>query len=155
MESKQLDQTDINILNLLQNNGLLSYRDIAKLVHRTHNPISERISRLKKLGYIKNTVAIIDLKKIRSLFTTYTMVRLNDHSSKGFSQFQQMVERSPQIMDCSHLTGQYDFLLKIVVEDLGTYNEFLRLHIATLECIQKVESFPVLTEMKSQTAYLL
>ena len=62
-----------------------------------------------------------------------------------------MLERSPQLMECSQLIGQYDFLLKIVVEDLGTSNEFLRLHIASLKCVEKLESFSRLTEMNTHT----
>ena len=155
MDSYKLDQTDIKILNLLQHDGLTTNRQLSRETHKTHNPINERVSRLKNLGYIKKTVAIIDLKKVKSLFTAYTLIQLNNHSKETFLHFQHNITHLPQIMECYHLTGQYDFILKIMLSDLNAYNDFLSEHIATLNCVAKVESFPMLAEIKKETAYEL
>lgn len=153
MDSYKLDQTDIKILNLLQEDGLMTYRQLAKETHKTHNPIVERVNRLKKLGYIKKTVAVVDLKKARSVFTAFPLIQLKDHHEQTFLLFQQRVEQHPEIMECYHVIGHYDFILKIVLSDLNAYNDFLRKHISTLDCVLKVESYPILAEIKKETAY--
>lgn len=155
MESYTLDNTDIKILNLLQVNGLMTNRELARLTHKTHNPINERVARLKKLGYIKRTVAILDLKKAKSLFTAYTLIQLNKHTKETFHLFQDSISHLPQIMECAQVTGQYDFILKIVLPDLNGYNDFLSEHISTMGCVLRVESFPMLNEIKRETAYQL
>ena len=155
MDSYKLDQTDIKILNLLQKDGLTTNRELARQTHRTHNPINERVARLKKLGYIEKTVAIVDLKKAKSVFTAFTLIQLNKHTKESLLHFQDSISHLPQIMECSHLIGQFDFMLKIVVSDLNAYHDFMNSYIATLECVQKVESLPMLNEIKRETAYLL
>ncbi|MBB2146793.1 winged helix-turn-helix transcriptional regulator [Pedobacter sp. LMG 31464] len=155
MDSYKLDQTDIKILNLLQSDGLMTNRELAKQTHRTHNPINERVARLKKLGYIKKTVAIVDLKKVRDFFTAYPLIQLKDHHEKTFVEFQQMVAQHPEIMECNHIMGEFDFILKIMVFSSNDYNRFLRENITPLTYISKVQSFPVLAEIKKETTYKL
>ena len=153
MESYQLDQTDIKILNLLQQDGLISYVRLAKETHKTHNPIVERVNRLKRLGYILRTVAIVDIHKVRSVFISLTMIQLKNHYEETFVDFEKFVLQLPETMECYHVMGQYDFLLKIVVPDASAYNEFLRKHISPRSDVLRVESFPMLAEVKKETRY--
>ncbi len=155
MESHTLDPIDIKILNLLQTDGLMSNRELAMQTHRSPNPINERVARLKRLGIIKRTVAIIDDKKAKSLFISYIFIQLTGHSKENFKNFLDCIAKRPEIMECAHVTGRYDFVLKVVVDDLNAYNEFLTAHISTIGFVHKVESFPVLGQTKSETKYHL
>lgn len=155
MGSYQLDPTDIKILNLLQEDGLMTYVRLAKETHKTHNPIVERVNRLKKLGVIRQTVAIVDVAKIKSIFVSLTMIQLKNHYEETFLAFEQFAKQLPETMECYHVMGQYDFLLKIVVADANAYNEFLRKNISPRKDVLRVESFPMLSEIKKETIYRL
>lgn len=153
METYTLDQTDLKLLSLLQQDGTMTYKELCLATHKTHHPIVERVNRLKKLGYIQKTVAVLDIKKIKSVFIAFPMIQLNSHSEETFRRFQDQIVKHPEIMECHHVMGQFDFILKIVVADAGAYNEFLRKHISTLVEVQRVESFPMLSEIKNERNY--
>lgn len=155
MEPYKLDQTDTGILNLLQKDGLMTYKELAHKLKKTITPIAERIKRLKELGYIKGTVAIVDINKIKSVFVAFPHVQLNSHSEEILKQFQADMTRYPQVMECYHLTGHYDFMLKIVMPDMVSYNEFLRDTLDKLPYVGNIQSFLVLSQAKHETAYPL
>lgn len=155
MQPYKLDPTDHKLLSLLQQDGTMTYKELCLATYKTYHPIVERVNRLKKLGYIQKTIAIVDIGKIKSLFTAFPMVQLNSHSKETFTSFQRQVSKHPEIMECHHIMGQFDFILKVVVPDVGAYNTFLRKHIATLEQVKRLESFPVLAEIKRDYTYKL
>lgn len=155
MEPYKLDQTDTGILNLLQKDGLMTYKELAHKLKKTITPIAERIKRLKELGYIKGTVAIVDINKIKSVFVAFPHVQLNSHSEEILKQFQADMTKYPQVMECYHLTGHYDFMLKIVMPDMVSYNEFLRDTLDKLPYVGNIQSFLVLSQAKHETAYPL
>lgn len=155
MEPYKLDQTDIGILNLLQKDGLMTYKELAHKLKKTITPIVERIKRLKELGYIKGTVAIVDINKIKSVFVAFPHVQLTSHSEEILKQFQADMTKYPQVMECYHLTGHYDFMLKIVMPDMVSYNEFLRDTLDKLPYVGNIQSFLVLSQAKHETAYPL
>lgn len=155
MDSYKLDPIDIGILNLLQKDGDLTLKELAHTLKKNKSVIGERVQRLKRLGCIQKIVAIIDVKKFRSIFIAFPLIQLNDHSEQTLRNFQQAMQQHPEIMECHHIMGQYDFILKVVLTDTQAYNEFLRKHISTLPEVAGIQSFPVLSESKRETAYLL
>lgn len=155
MDSCKLDTTDIGILNLLQKDAQLTLKELAHKLRRNKSVIGDRIKRLTNQGYIKNSVVIIDVKRIKSIFTAFPLIQLKDHYEETFRSFQSMAIKLPEVMECHHVMGQYDFLLKIVVSDANAYNEFLRAHISSLSYVLRIESFPMLSEIKRETSYHL
>jgi Lrp/AsnC family leucine-responsive transcriptional regulator len=151
----KLDQTDLGILNLLQNDGLMTYKELASQLHKTMSPIAERVSRLRALGYIKKTVAVVDIHKIRPVFIAFPHVQLTSHSEDVLTAFQKEITRYPEVLECYHLTGHYDFMLKIVMPDMVSYNAFLREKLDKLPYISTIQSFLVLSAAKQETAYPL
>jgi Lrp/AsnC family leucine-responsive transcriptional regulator len=155
MDSFKLDPTDIGILNLLQKDAQLTLKELAYKLRRNKSVIGERIKRLTSQGYIKNAVVIIDVKRIKSIFTAFPLIQLKDHYEETFRSFQVIAINLPEVMECHHVMGQYDFLLKIVVSDANAYNEFLRTNISPLPYVLRIESFPMLSEIKRETSYQL
>lgn len=155
MDSYKLDQTDLKILSLLQNDGLMSYKELSKHTHKTHNPLVKRVNRLRELGYIKNTIAIVDVSKIKNVFTAFSMVTLNNHSDMTLTHFQEQIIQMSEVIECHHLSGEYDFMIKIVMDDIHSYTDFLRKRIASLPYVTSVRSFPALAETKRELAYPL
>lgn len=155
MDFNKLDPTDIGILNLLQQDAQLTLKEIAHRLKRNKSVIGERIQRLHQLKYIKSSVVLVDIQRIKSLFTAFPLIQLKDHNEETFIAFQALASQHPEIMECHHVMGQYDFLLKIVVADASAYNEFLRRHISPLPYVLRLESFPMLAEIKRESAYAL
>lgn len=153
MDNYKLDQTDLGILNLLQQDGLMTYKELAHQLKKTISPIAERVNRLKALGFIKKTVAVVDLQKIGSVFIAFPHIQLTNHSEEVLKDFQSAVIRCPEVMECYHLTGHYDFMLKVVMPDMSAYNAFLRDKLDKFPYIATIQSFLALSASKQETAY--
>ncbi|WP_183557929.1 Lrp/AsnC family transcriptional regulator [Mucilaginibacter sp. SP1R1] len=150
-----LDVTDLEILKLLQQNASLTNKEISYKLHKSIATIHERIRRLKDQGYIKRIVAILDSKKINRNLIAFSHVLLNDHTANTLNNFEAEVAKFPEVMECFQMTGTFDFILRIATSDMEAYHHFYRNKLATLPNITTVQSFFVLSETKSDTAYPL
>ncbi|HEX3387157.1 MAG TPA: Lrp/AsnC family transcriptional regulator, partial [Mucilaginibacter sp.] len=121
----ELDDIDKNILKLLQEDARLSNKQLAHLLHRSPNPVYIRVKRLEEEGYIKRYAAIVDPKKIGRGLIAYTQVHVDKHTQENLKAFQQEVAKVSEVMECYHLTGPFDFLLRIAVRDMDEYNDVL------------------------------
>ncbi|SDP44306.1 DNA-binding transcriptional regulator, Lrp family [Mucilaginibacter sp. OK268] len=150
-----LDATDLEILKLLQQNASLTNKEISYKLHKSIATIHERIRRLKDQRYIKRIVAILDSKKINRNLIAFSHVLLNDHTANTLNNFEAEVAKFPEVMECFQMTGTFDFILRIATSDMEAYHHFYRNKLATLPNITTVQSFFVLSETKSDTAYPL
>ena len=151
----ELDATDLEILKLLQNDALLTNKEISYKLRKSIATVHERIKRLREQGYIHRTVAILNRKKINKSLIAFSQVLLNDHTATTLQNFEQEVIKFPEVMECFQMTGTFDFLLRIATSDMDAYHDFYRNKLATLPKITSVQSFFVLSETKSETAYPL
>jgi Lrp/AsnC family leucine-responsive transcriptional regulator len=150
-----IDNTDMAILALMQKNAQLTNKQIGYELHKSVATIHDRVRRLKEEGYIKKIVAILDRKKIHKNLIAFSHVLLNDHAFETLSNFEREVSKFPEVMECFQMTGTFDFILRIATADMDSYHEFYRYKLATLPNIATVQSFFVLSETKSDTAYPL
>jgi len=150
-----LDPTDIEILKLLQIDAAQTNKEIAFKLRKSIATIHERIRKLKEQGYIKGVVAILDRKKIDRSLIAFSQVLLNDHTANTLSGFEKDVAKFPEVMECFQMTGAFDFILRIATPDMDAYHDFYRYKLAMLPNIKTVESFFVLSQTKSDTAYPL
>ncbi|KLT63760.1 Lrp/AsnC family transcriptional regulator [Pedobacter sp. BMA] len=155
MTQGDLDQVDIEILKLLQHDASLTNKEIALELHKSIATIHERVRRLKDQGYIKRIVAILDRKKIDRSLIAFSHVLLREHTASTLIEFETEVSKFPEVMECLQMTGANDFILRIATRDMDAYHEFLRNKLATLPNITTVQSYFVLSEPKSETAYPL
>ena len=153
MEGNGLDPTDREILRLLQQDASLTNKEIAAKVFKSVATVHERIRKLMEDGYIKAVVAILDRKKIKKGLIAFSQVLLNDHTAETLATFEREVSKFPEVMECFQMTGTFDFILRIATSDMDAYHEFYRNKLATLPNITTVQSFFVLSETKSVTAY--
>jgi Lrp/AsnC family leucine-responsive transcriptional regulator len=152
MSLSNLDATDLEILRILQKDAEMTIKEISAKLYKSVATIHERIRRLKDQGYIKRTVAILDGKKIDKGLIAFSHVLLNDHASGTLSAFEEEVVKFPEVMECFQMTGNFDFLLRIATYDMDAYHLFYR-KLAKFPNITTVQSFFVLSETKSETAY--
>jgi len=152
MKISDLDITDLEILKILQKDASLTNKEISFKLNKSIATVHERIKRLKEQGYVKRIVAILDRKKIDKSLIAFSQVLLNDHTADTLNTFEREVIKFPEVMECFQMTGTFDFILRIATSDMDEYHHFYR-KLGTLPKITSVQSFFVLSETKSDTAY--
>lgn len=155
MIHKDLDTIDLEILRILQEDASLTNKEIATKLNKSIATIHERIRQLKKHGYIKKIVAILDRRKINKNLIAFSHVLLKDHTAAALIEFETEVSKFSEVMECLQMTGAHDFILRIATSDMDAYHQFLRTKLATLPNITTVQSYFVLSEPKTETAYPL
>jgi DNA-binding Lrp family transcriptional regulator len=149
-----LDDTDLQILALLQQDASLTHKEMSARLHKSLATIHERTKRLKQQGVIRKVVAILDRKQINMGLIAFSHVILHDHATSPLGQFEKDISGFPEIMECFQVSGDVDFVLRVAAMDMEAYHRFYR-RITDLANVQKVLSFFVLSETKNETAYPL
>lgn len=147
-----LDEIDIRILRLLQENSRMTTKELAATVHLSTTPVYERVKRLEQEGYIRRYVAILDQAKMKFGFTVFAYIKLTRQIRSGAESVIRLVEKFPEITECYTVTGEYDYLLKIIVPDMETYRHLVLDVIGNTDAISSVISSFVMSEIKRTTA---
>ena len=153
MDAFILDQTDLEILRLLQQNAWLTSKEIAFVLKKGNSTIIRRIESLKNLGFIKGSAAVLDHYKIGEVLVAFTQIQLINHSTAALDEFQLAMLDYEEVRECYHMTGNVDFLLKVVLPDIQSYNRFLKMAIADRKYVGSVQSTFVLNETKRDLGY--
>lgn len=151
----ELDPLDKEILQQLQQNGKLTARALGPLVGLSTTPTYERLKKLEESGVISRVVALLDRESVGKSHIAFCQVSLQVHSLTVMERFECAVRQIPEVMECYHITGNYDYLLKVAVGDMHAYQVFLTQKLAVLEHVAQVHSNFVMTEVKYTTAYPL
>ena len=146
-----LDSIDQKILQLLQADAKLNVKDIAIRLNLTKTPVYERIKRLEKEGYIEKYVAVVNRKKLAPSIVVFISGKLEVSRFEQTEEFYAAIESMPEIMDCYLMSGEYDFLLKVIVKDLDDYHEFYSRRLSQVPRVSYVSSSFVLNEIKRST----
>ena len=152
---EKLDKTDLEILRILQNDSKKTTKEVAELLNLTQSPVYERIRRLEKQGYIKKYVALLNKKLINIPITAICMVSLRYHNEGFIDKFDKQIRELKEVQECLHMAGKVDFFLKINLGSLDEYHEFVRVKLSKIENIGVLESYFVLKEIFSTTAYYI
>lgn len=150
---ERIDAIDIKILRILQKDSKKTTKDIAELLNLTTSPVYERIKQLEKKGLIKKYVALIDKNLINKPITAICMVSLRYHNEGFIDKFDHQIKELKEVQECYHMAGKVDFFLKINLESLDSYHEFIRLKLSKIENIGVLESYFVLKEIIQTTEY--
>lgn len=145
---EELDSVDLAILRALQNNAKLTTKELAELVHLSPTPVFERQRRLERQGYIKKYVAVLDAGKLGNGFIVFCYIRLKQHSKAYGKQFMEAISRINEVTDCYNTSGDYDFMMKVYVKDMGYYQDFVLNKLGELDCIGSLHSIFVIGEVK-------
>jgi Lrp/AsnC family leucine-responsive transcriptional regulator len=149
---ENLDNIDLQILKHLQENSNINTKELASKLFLTVTPVYERIKRLERDGYIMKYVALLDKKKLNLGMTVFCNVRLKEHAKNVGSNFVKDIVALPEIIECYNIAGDYDFMLKILVEDMSSYQDFVMNKLSTIENIGNTQSVFVMGEIKHSTA---
>ncbi|SHH02517.1 Lrp/AsnC family transcriptional regulator [Winogradskyella jejuensis] len=143
-----LDHIDTQILAMLQNNSNRTTKSIADELGMTTSPIFERIKKLEKEGYIKKYVAVLDNKKIGLKLTVFIGITLQGHTRSYLEKFVTEINNFPEIVECHRVSGNFDYLLKLVVEDIEAYEHFIISKLTLLPYLGNVQSLITLSTGK-------
>lgn len=137
---KHLDDVDIALLKMLQQDSNMTTKDLAKRVNLSPTPVFERIKRMEKAGLIKKYIALLDETKLERALTVFCHVKLKEHTKQIGNRFVQDIQALPQVTECYNISGDYDFLLKVLVRDMRHYQDFVLNQLGSVKNIGSVQS---------------
>ena len=146
--SSQLDQIDIEILTMLQEDSNRTTKSIAEALRMTTSPVFERIKKLEKEGYIEKYVAVLNNRKLGLKLTVFIGITLQGHTRSYLEKFVKEINNFPEIIECHRVSGNYDYLLKLVVEDIEAYEHFIISKLTLLPYLGNVQSLITLSTGK-------
>jgi Lrp/AsnC family transcriptional regulator, leucine-responsive regulatory protein len=147
-----LDKTDITILTLLQENAHLTIKEISAAVNISLTPVHERIKKMQNEGIIDKYVTLINKKKLDKSLIVYCNITLNKQAADDFKVFNEAIQLLPEVVECSVVSGAFDYILKVILADMDAYYAFHQSKLATINCVAQINSFFVMNEVKYTTA---
>ncbi len=145
-----MDKTDARILDLLQANALLSAKDVAAKLGLEEKPCAERIARLEGDGVIEDRVTLLNPRKVGANVTVFVAITTPEHSQEWLDQFHAAVEGIPEVVEFYRMSGQVDYLLRVVVPDVDGYDAFYKKLIAAAK-LKEVSSTFAIEQIKYTT----
>lgn len=147
----QLTATDRAILSLLQRDASLSTAEIAERVGLSQSPCWRRIRRLEEAGVIRGRVALLDHAALGMEVVAFVSVKLSEHGRRNLEDFERRIHRLPEVLECFTLTGDVDYILKVVSRDIRHFESFLRNELMTMTMIRETHSAIAVTQIKDTT----
>ncbi|MEE9350525.1 MAG: Lrp/AsnC family transcriptional regulator [Flavobacteriaceae bacterium] len=150
-----LDKTDRELINILQQDSKITTKRIASQLNLSVTAIYERIRKLEKKGIIEKYIALINTEKVSKDFIVFVQVKLKQHHIKFIEKFEKEVLQFDEVLECFNVSGDYDYQLKIIVENMKAYREFLNNKLTTLDYIGSTYSTFIISVVKNSTTVLL
>ncbi len=151
----KLDATDLAILRCLQSDARLTTKQLAARVNLSTTPVFERLKRLERDGFIRGYVAILDAEKLDLGFTVFCSVKLKQMTRGDADHFVSYVRKIPQVTECYNISGEFDYLLKILAPSMKAYNEFIINVLGANDSIGSIQSSFVMDEIKHEVGLCL
>ena len=143
-----LDQKDLAILKLLQENARITIKEISDKMHLSTTPVHERIKRLEQSGVIKQYVTLLDYNKVDRGLMVICYVSLKEHSKSAGVKFIKNINELDEIIECYSISGEFDFMLKVLCKDMNAYYDFHVNKLSQQENMGNVQSVFVMGVIK-------
>lgn len=148
----ELNETDLAILREVQKDGRISNVRLANRIELSPPATHARLRRLQAHGYIKKYVALLDQEKMGFDMTCFVNISLRMHGTEELTGFRNSVQELSQVLDCYHVTGEFDYLLRIVVRNRKELQRFVEHQLTPIPGVARIYTSLVLDEIKSSTA---
>lgn len=146
----KLDKTDEILLEALQKNARVTNKELGEMIHKSPTAAFERVKQLERDQVIEKYTIRINKKKLGLMLTVYAVVQLKEHRNAYLVEFEKEVVKFGQVKECYHMTGNFDYMLKISVPDIDTYHDFIKNKLANLPNIGNVQSYFVMSTIKEE-----
>ncbi len=143
-----LDTKDLMILKLLQENARITVKEISEQVHLSTTPVHERIKRMEETGVIKQYVTLVDAEMVKKGLMVICYVSLRQHSKQAGSKFIEAIMGMNEVVACYNISGEFDFMLKIVEENMNAYYDFHVNKLSEIENMGNIQSVFVMGIIK-------
>ena len=150
-----LDSVDRAILDLLQEDGRLANVDLADAVNLSPSACLRRVRRLEEEGFINQYVALINTSRVGMGTNVFVEITLSSQAEDALDAFEIAVTKRPEIMSCHLMAGDFDYLLRVVIDDVADYEALHRTHLAQLPGVARLVSSFALRPVCDRTAYPL
>lgn len=150
-----LDNIDKKLLKLLQEDSKRTTKELSLKLNLSVTAVYERIKKLEREQIIEKYVVLLDRNKIQKGFVVFCHLKLMQHTKEFISQFEKEVVKLTEVLECFHVSGDYDYILKICVENMEEYREFMVTKLTTLQHIGSTHSTFMIGEVKNTTAFTL
>lgn len=150
-----MDLTDKKLLHLLQTDTKKTTKELSLKLNLSVTAVYERIKKLEREGTIDKYVALLNRNKINKGFVVFCHIKLIQHSKDFLTKFENEVVKLTEVLECFHVSGDYDYILKICVKDMEEYREFMVTKLTTLQHIGSTHSTFMISEVKSTTVFEL
>ncbi|MCL6273190.1 Lrp/AsnC family transcriptional regulator [Muricauda sp. 2012CJ35-5] len=147
-----LDHLDKQLVTLLQEDCKKTTKQYADSLGLSKTAVYERIRRLERLGVITNYVALVNKEKVKRDFTVLCHIRLAQHIKENVLRFEREILKLEEVSECFHVSGDYDYILKVHVENMTKFREFMVTKLTAISNIGSTQSSFVISEVKSSTA---
>lgn len=143
-----LDEKDLAILRLLQHNARITVKEISEKIHLSTTPVHERIKRMEASGIIKQYATLVDHAKVKKGLMVICYVSLKQHNKAAGAKFIKTIHSLNEVVECYNISGEFDFMLKVVAENMDAYYDFHVNKLSQSENIGHVQSVFVMGVIK-------
>ena len=147
-----MDRIDRRILECVQEDSTLSVADIADKVGLSSTPCWRRIQKLEKTGVIRKRVALLDRNRLNLGVDVFVAIKTSQHSAEWFDSFSKAVDDFPEVVEFYRMSGDIDYLMRVVVRDIAAYDEFYKRLIQQVDLFDVSSSF-AMEQLKYTTAF--
>ena len=148
----ELDELDLSILRVLQENGRLSNVALASQINLSPPATYTRLKRLERQGYIRNYVALLDWSKMGYDMICFINISLQMHQPDEVEKFRARISNLPEVLECHHVTGEFDYLLKVAIKNRDDLDRFVMKQLTPIPGIARIYTSLALNEIKATTA---
>ena len=146
--SIKLDQIDRKILNILQKNAKITNAQLSKEIGLSPAPTLERVKKLEQTGIIRSYHTQLDPTKIGLGVSTFVHVSLKGHNKQNINIFLEAINQIDEIIECHHITGSGDFILKVIAKDISSYQTLMLEKVSEISVVDNMQSMVILSTLK-------
>jgi Lrp/AsnC family leucine-responsive transcriptional regulator len=150
-----LDATDKKLVNLLQNDSKQTTKQLSLQLHLSVTAVYERIKKLENQNVIQKYVAIVNKNKIDKSFLVFCHIKITQHTKEYVTTFEREILKLHEVSECFHVSGDYDYILKIYVKDMDEYRDFMVTKLTAIKYIGSTHSSFSIEQVKNTTAIQL
>ena len=144
----QMDMIDKRLLMYLQQDCKQTHKELSNKLNLSVTAVYERVKKLEKEGIIQNYSALVNKERVGKSFVVYCHIKLIQHSQDYVVKFEREVSHLEEVLECYHISGDYDYLLKILVNDMNDYRDFMVKKLTSINHIGSTHSMFVINEVK-------
>lgn len=148
----KLDQIDKELLTLLQNDSKKTNKELSSKLNLSVTAVYERIRKLERAEVISKYVALVKPERVDRSFTAFCQIKLVQHTKSNVTKFELQVAKLTEVLEVFHVSGEYDYILKVMVKDMEAYREFMLNKLTALDHIGSTQSTFVISPVKNTSA---